>query len=294
MEARRWRGVIGWLADRCNKGFRYATSRKGTRLILASGIFIGLAFAFYLRYLLVYTGYPGWGNFVTPLTPNALLWSPVFNPFQFNSIPSSTPLTFFLGDIFLNVPLWVLSHFMSISSAERLYVLGSAALFMLAGYAVSGQLTRKFPLRVFAVAFLAFNPLMIMILSAGDSEILVAQAFTFIALYFMLLDSQKPGRFPAPYLVLSWVFLSFSLLSYQAFFLGILLYCTVFVLFRYRSAPSGVPFWSYTVREAARVIGYVLIGAGVVIILLLPEIVPLLQGGISAGAYVVLAQDSDR
>ncbi len=278
--------MSGILTKKWNRALRYAKAQSCIRFILAALTFFCLTFAFYYRYLVVYTGYPGWGNFVTPLAPNGLIWSVVFNPYQFNSIADSTPQTLFLSDVFFNLPLWVLSHLTSISTAGRLYVLGAVIAFMLTGYAVSGRLTRQFPVRVLAVTFLAFNPFMIMILSAGDGQMLVAQAFTFIAIYFMLLDSGALGKFPGPYIVLSWVFLTFSLLSYQAFFLGVLLYCSVFVVFRYRSKPTDVSFWSHALREGARTSSYLLGSLGVIVLLILPEIVPLFQGGISTSAYI--------
>lgn len=286
MEARESKGVLKSVINEVCRVIRSVAGRRSMRTGLALTIFVGLSILFYARYLFVYTGYPGWGNFLTPLTPSGLGWSIFFNPFQFDSIPSSTPQTAFLTDAFVVGPMWVLYHLTSVSFAGRLYVLGSTAFFMLAGYAVSSQLTRYLSVRVLSVAFLTFNPFMIMILSAGDAVALLAQSFTLIALYLMLRDSRTSMRFPGPGLILSWVFLSLSLFSYQAFFLGILVYSVVFVTFRYRqsarwNSPSRAPIW-----DVARISGQLLVALGAVAIMILPEIYPLVLGGVSSGTYV--------
>jgi len=194
-------------------------------------IITALAIYFYFKYLFSFIGYPGWGNYILPLNPNDVHPNIFFNYYQYNSIVNVAPETAFLDYILMLVPIIFISNFTSIFFAEKLYVLFSVIFLGLSTYYLSGQLTKKFPIRVIGVLFFLFNPFMIAILSYGDSLILVAESFILISLALLIKTIIGHKKLLSLSWILSIIFLSFSMISYEAFYLGTLLYIIIFIFY---------------------------------------------------------------
>ena len=192
-----------------------------------------MSIIFYFRFLFSFIGLPSWGNYIIPFSASNLRQSFFFNYYQYNSIPQPTPETIFLQYIFFSLPTIFLAKLLSTFIIEKLYVVFSLILFGLSINYLSGRITRNFRLRMLALLFFLFNPFMIMILSAGDSLVLVSQSFVLISLGLLVdnLKTYRHGFFLNYKWVISVVILSLSIISYQSFILGTLLYFIVLIIF---------------------------------------------------------------
>jgi len=240
-------------------------------------IITALAIYFYFKYLFSFIGYPGWGNYILPLNPNDVHPNIFFNYYQYNSIVNVAPETAFLDYILMLVPIIFISNFTSIFFAEKLYVLFSVIFLGLSTYYLSGQLTKKFPIRVIGVLFFLFNPFMIMILSSGDSSILVAESFIIISLALLIKTIIDHKKLLSLSWILSIIFLSFSLMLYEAFYLGTLLYIIIFS-FYYFNNITNKKIWKSIIFFVSYLFGSIIL----LFLLVLPELYPIFfLGGIS-------------
>ncbi|MGC8621934.1 MAG: hypothetical protein ACP5U0_08485 [Caldisphaera sp.] len=130
------------------------------------------------------------------------------------------------------IPIKFLSLYTTTFEAERIYVLLSLFFLSISVYFLSTQITERFVPRVIGVIFFIYNPFMLMILSVGDSLIIVAESFIIISLSFLLMSiKKKQNKMPDLPWLISILFLSFSILFYEALFMGIILYLITIIIY---------------------------------------------------------------
>lgn len=239
-----------------------------------------MTFIFYYRYLIDFVGLPAWGNYIIPITLSAINPPSFLNYYQYNSILTVTPESTFLSYYFLLLPIITLSRFLPIFVSEKLYVFISTIFFALSVYYLSGKITRSFFIRMLSLAFFLFNPFMIMILSEGDSLLLVAQSFVLISLGLLIDFLRNEASLLNYKWVFSVLFLSLSIVNYQPFILGTLLYLIVFTYF----------FVAFRQGSKIRLLSTFIIYISITIILLFILVLPDLLGSfLSSGGTSLIA-----
>ncbi len=213
------------------------------------GLFI-LVLSLLLFYGRIIEAFPSpwsWGNFAAPLTLQSVVvgWREAFwNPFQYNGLPSVSPVSSALNFAIGNGPIYVISLVVGYPGGIAIFELLSVLLMSTAFFVFTGQIvpgpdnTSRALIRTISVGFLVFNPLMISIQSSGDFIYFIAQSITFTSI-IVLFISITSNRFRPLVFVASVALLSLTAAAYQILLLGTLLYLT-FLVYRVVTIRPGL------------------------------------------------------
>ena len=217
-----------------NQFLSYMNNGKGKYMYIFSLILI--VFLFYYRVFIFYHLFMGWHNFYINLPGTTYIY-PFWNPYYDGGSPIITPITNFEGEIVLSFFENFLGLLLGYIISVKLYMFASFIFFILSFFIMLKEFTDSYLSRTFASLFLFFNPSIFVMAVYGDFAIFYAFGAFFLSLLFLTKYLKKQTK--EIYLLISILFLVFTLPESQIFYLAIVLYLfygIYFIIFENRDS----------------------------------------------------------
>lgn len=247
-------------------------------LFISSLISCIVFLVFYFKLIFFFHGYIGFGNFLTPLKYNSPQWAIFFNPYNYDSIVISTPETSFFSIIIEEFFPWLLTFFISSFAVSKLLIIISSVVLFQSSYILSGKITNKIIYKLTGSLFFVLNPFTIMIMSQGDVLGLWAMSFVLLSLSFLLQALKNNNNIFSFSWLLSILFLALSVVGYQSLILGTILYICVLLYYSIQETEKGKGYCF----KLKRFFLYLSLFLILLIVLLLPDVYPLLATGLTS------------
>ena len=216
-------------------GYRSLSSKLKSSFLFTLFI-ISVIFLFYFRLFFFTSPFIEWGNFYTfPLTLQQLIEASSFahifwNPFSGDGLPNLFPSTTMINFIFgnyISILLWLI---LPLSIAVRAYIVISVLFLSFSFFTLTRAFSKNFLARLGTTIFFLLNPAQILFLTSGDFLEMYSLGFLLLALYFIIVERRMKDS-PNIYLLISAVFMFFTLGSEQITYLGVALWVIFFVGF---------------------------------------------------------------
>ncbi len=179
---------------------------------------------FYYRLFAYYNGYISFQNFVpnSQVYPNSFYF---FSPFYAGGSPILEPLPNIIGDSELDFFRVLIGSLTGYNISIKLYIFFSTLFYIYSFFFLTGQLTKDFVARVISSVFYLLNPVTIVMLSYGDYSTFFGFSFFFIGIAFLIIFTKQCNN--DLYLFISTLFLLFTIVSEQIFYLGIIIFILI-------------------------------------------------------------------
>ena len=192
-------------------------------------IFSLLVVVFYFKVFFSYSGYLGWHNFFPPIsltfTPS-LFW----NSYYAGGTPILTPFISMVKAFFFVIFNDGFGSILGYTGSVKIMFFIIPIFMLFSFYFLVGHFTKSYYARLLASIFFILNPSIFVMLAFGDYQNFIGFSLFFIGLAFLIKYSKS---YPSNVylMIIASLFLLFSIVESQIFYLGIILYPLIGVLF---------------------------------------------------------------